>query len=286
MNKFLKLTGVSMLAIMTASGANAAGYTCEELIEYTSCNPGYYLNNTVSLCPEGSTYGTGYCGWRDSDPEINVSEENCTGSGVSYIAEVCYEFDEGGTINVVAEPNHATANTCSECPAGSYCPAGSESPTPCPAGSYCAGTKLGAVSGVCAIGSYSLAGATACTSCPASGLTDANGNVVSVTTASTGSTSSSACFVAKGTLFKNSKGTYKYTDNCEHGNYSLRLQCENSGGTWQDNNCNCGDDLDWIDDGFVGGACVDAETRQEWDDCGSGDGDWSWDDLTCDYDSI
>jgi len=275
MNKFLKLTGVSMLAIMTASGANAAGYTCEELIEYTSCNPGYYLNNTVSLCPEGSTYGTGYCGWRDSDPEINVSEENCTGSGVSYIAEVCYEFDEGGTINVVAEPNHATANTCSECPAGSYCPAGSESPTPCPAGSYCAGTKLGAVSGVCAIGSYSLAGATACTTCPESDLTDANGNVVSVTTASTGSTSSSACFVAKGTLFKDSKGIYKYTDNCEHGNWpdysslviSSEAECEARGWSVETDGCYV-----YGDDNVV--------PKTE-DGCSAAQGE-SWDGETCD----
>ncbi|MBR2412268.1 MAG: hypothetical protein IKB10_01220 [Alphaproteobacteria bacterium] len=240
MNKFLKLTGVSMLAIMTASGANAAGYTCEELIEYTSCNAGYYLTDSGSLCPEGSTYGTGYCGWTDSDPEIDVSEEDCTGTGVSYIAEVCYEFEDTGAMVVVAEPNHATANTCSECPAGSYCPAGSESPTPCPAGSYCAGTKLGAVSGVCAIGSYSLAGATACSTCPASGLTDANGNVVSVTTASTGSTSSSACFVAKETEFKDSKGTYKYTDNCAFGNFNERADCE------------AAEDAEWADEGTTG----------------------------------
>ncbi len=282
MNKLLKLTGVSMLAVVATTNANAAGYTCEELIEYTSCNAGYYLKNTVSLCPEGSTYGTGYCGWTDYDPEINVPEEDCTGTGVSYIAEVCYEFDVHGTINVVAEPNYATANTCSECPAGSYCPAGSESPIPCPAGSYCAIAKLPTPTSQCAIGSYSLAGATACSTCPKSHLTDANGNVVSVTTASTGSTSSSACFVAKGTEFKDSKGTYKYTDNCEHGNYSLRLQCENSGGTWQDNYCNCGDDLSWLIEG-ESGACVDDETHQEWDDCSSAGGEWSWDDLECKY---
>ena len=80
---------------------------------------------------------------------------------------------------------------------------------------------MSAVSGECAIGTYSTGGATSalCTSCPASDLTDANGNVVSVTTESTGSTSSSACFVAKGTLFKDSKGIYKYTDNCDYGNY-------------------------------------------------------------------
>ncbi|MBR2412801.1 MAG: hypothetical protein IKB10_04025 [Alphaproteobacteria bacterium] len=64
MKNILKLTGVSMLAIMAASGANAAGYTCEELIEYTSCNDGYYLNDGKCIestsCPSGS-YLRMYC---------------------------------------------------------------------------------------------------------------------------------------------------------------------------------------------------------------------------------
>ena len=70
MTKFFKLTGVSILAIMATANANAAGYTCEELIEYTSCNAGYaltdgdcirlcdagyYLNgDTCSICPVGT----------------------------------------------------------------------------------------------------------------------------------------------------------------------------------------------------------------------------------------
>ena len=53
MNKFLKLTGVSVLAIMTANGANAAGYTCEELIEYTSCNTGRALVDGDCVCDAG-----------------------------------------------------------------------------------------------------------------------------------------------------------------------------------------------------------------------------------------
>ena len=279
MNKLLRLGGVSVAAIVAASNANAAGYTCEELIEYTSCNAGYYLTDSGSLCPEGSTYGTGYCGYTDSDPEINISEEDCTGTGASYIAEVCYEFDDSGAINVVAEPNHAIAKTCTECPAGSYCPAGSESPTPCPAGSYCAGTKLGAVSGVCAIGSYSLAGATACTTCPESDLIDANGNVVSVTTESTGATSSSACFVAKGTLFKNKKGTFKYTDNCGHGNYSEKLLCEmDNDAVWNGNYCECLTLYEW-----TGSKCVDEETWMRSEDCGTEGGEWNWDTETCEF---
>ena len=50
---------------MVASNAMAAGYTCEELIEYTSCDPGYYITyggeynatlqagNDCTICPVG-----------------------------------------------------------------------------------------------------------------------------------------------------------------------------------------------------------------------------------------
>ena len=58
MNKLLKLTGVSMLAIVAASNANAAGYTCEELIEYTSCNTGYALLDGDCVC-DGGYYTNG-----------------------------------------------------------------------------------------------------------------------------------------------------------------------------------------------------------------------------------
>ncbi|MBR2393833.1 MAG: hypothetical protein IKB05_05080 [Alphaproteobacteria bacterium] len=58
MNKLLKLTGVSMLAIVAATGARAAGYTCEELIEYTSCNTGYALLDGDCVC-DGGYYTNG-----------------------------------------------------------------------------------------------------------------------------------------------------------------------------------------------------------------------------------
>ena len=81
MNKFLKLTGVSVLTIVAATGANAAGYTCEELIEYTSCNDGYYLNS--GDCIEGATCGAGnylahVCPGDDEEfPEYIYSDNWC-----------------------------------------------------------------------------------------------------------------------------------------------------------------------------------------------------------------
>ena len=58
MNKLLKLTGVSILTIMATANANAAGYTCEELIEYTSCNTGYALLDGDCVC-DGGYYTNG-----------------------------------------------------------------------------------------------------------------------------------------------------------------------------------------------------------------------------------
>jgi len=58
MQKFFKLSTVSLLAIITANGARAAGYTCEELIEYTSCNTGYALLEGDCVC-DGGYYTNG-----------------------------------------------------------------------------------------------------------------------------------------------------------------------------------------------------------------------------------
>ena len=247
MNKLLKLTGVSMLAVVATTNANAAGYTCEELIEYTSCNAGYYLtlaaNGTAMVCPDGypTMLTNGIC--------IEHYEEKILTSVTS--EEDCYYEDPNGNnaaewtpgIFCVSETNDYTTlvegstygYTCIQCPAGSICAGGDVEnavATPCPAGSYCATAGLSTPTNVCAKGSYSLAGATTCTECPASILTGANGNAVSVTTEDTGSTSSSACYVAKGTTFENEKGTYKYTDNCA---YSGAIQFyEPSNGTCAD----------------------------------------------------
>ena len=236
------LLGGSISAILSATGANAAGYTCEELIEYTSCNPGYYFtlaaNGTAPVCPDGypTMLTNGIC--------IEHYEETILTSVTS--EEDCYYEDPNGEnaaewtpgtfcVGAVDEWGSETNDyvtlvegttygyTCTQCPKGSICAGGDKNvqPVACPAGSYCETAGLSQPSGQCAKGTYSTGGAMACSSCPASNLTDANGNIVSVTTESTGSTSSSACFVAKGTLFKDNKGIYRYTDNCTYGNSDI-----------------------------------------------------------------
>jgi len=101
MNKFLKLTGVSMLAIVAASNANAAGYTCEELIEYTSCNAGYYLYTmTSSDCPAGYQYGKDVCYNEDTGfyPDTPQSECAAWESPVGiFLGDGCFGYDDEAT---------------------------------------------------------------------------------------------------------------------------------------------------------------------------------------------
>ena len=283
MNKFLKLTGVSMLAIMTASGANAAGYTCEELIEYTSCNPGYYFS--TDKCSKDAMYITGVCDWTEFYDNVswNMTEEECyeEESGAIYRTEACLRAESVDEDNSYAEGVYVTEvnlASCFECTAGSYCTGGTADATLCPAGSYCAGDKLDAPTGVCAKGFYAEAGATTCTECPASILTGANGNAVSVTTEDTGSTSSSACYVAKGTTFENEKGTYKYTDNCA---YSGAIQF------YEPSNGTCADGY-YYSEAYEGGngvvisdtGCYLIPTNEE--SCNQASGWWTGETCECD----
>ena len=94
MKKLLQLTGVSIVAIMTANVANAAGYTCEELIEYTSCNPGYFLNRTFDgdnfTCPSGYTARKNACYHIDNEYWMNASSaQDCLSRGGAWYGDVC-----------------------------------------------------------------------------------------------------------------------------------------------------------------------------------------------------
>ena len=227
--KKIKICGVSLCTLLAATGANAAGYTCDELIEYTSCMPGYYLSSEDGRCPDGYVFKTDVCDFSETNDQVEFgtyTKEQCLGADTGadkWWDAVCIQADTvsddmAWDINDLVLPSGGLTTTCSTCPVGSICAGGAAVATPCPAGSYCATAGLSEPTNLCAKGTYSGVGATACTSCPSSGLTDANGSTVSVTTESTGSTSSSACFVAKGTLFKDNKGTYRYTDNCKFTN--------------------------------------------------------------------
>ncbi|MBR2412547.1 MAG: hypothetical protein IKB10_02685 [Alphaproteobacteria bacterium] len=318
MHKFVKLSAVSMLAIMAATGANAAGYTCEELIEYTSCNPGYYLA-TENHCPSGSTYFSGVC--HSYGEYYPSTEEDCPNEeegGQEYMGAGCIiDYDEdayesygygpgfyplqigmcttcpagstcaGDTADKVAcaagtyQPNTGQTS-CIDAPVGNYvsatgatkytaCSVGQYQPTagqssclPCPAGSYCATTGLSAATGKCNIGTYSTGGETSasCTSCPITALTDINGDTVSATTASTGSTSASACFIDPSAEFKDDTGIYHFKQNCMYdinGVMSYDQACLTYKESLKNNSCGDPDE-----EGYYGGSecyeIIDCET--------------------------
>ncbi len=126
MHKFLKLGSVSMLAIVAVTNANAAGYVCNDLIEYTSCSAGYYLKS--NKCPAGYSYGTGWCdncggGWSDGF----ASEEEC---GCGYISSGgCLNNTDPYDLIDVSQPD--AVDTCEQCSPGYFCPGGTSRAEDC-----------------------------------------------------------------------------------------------------------------------------------------------------------
>ena len=238
MNKILKLTGVSMLAIVAATNAHSAGYTCEELVEYTSCNQGYYLNS--GKCIESATCGAGNYIHVSCPDGYEYSDEWCLGEAgwaAGWDAESCdmdlfgqwygpgcvkedYEFSTNPEYFV------ASSMECSPCSAGTYQnTAGQYSCLTCPAGSEC--PTAGLVSHtLCEVGEYSSVGATACSTCPATGLTDKDGATVVATTPTTGSTSPAACIVDENVYFADTKGTYHYKSDCWYAGWDMSVTTE------------------------------------------------------------
>ena len=255
MNKILKLTGVSVLAIVAATGANAAGYTCEELIEYTSCNDGYYLNS--GKCIEGTTCGAGKyiagsCpdGYIYSDNWMYSSDTGCWGrveddygqcGGDENFGSGCVEDGTDGLEAFVA-----ATYECIACPAGTYQnAAGQYSCITCPAGSECPTAGLSTAT-LCEVGEYSVAGAVACLTCPEHTYTNADGQNITVaaTTTAKGAGSVTECMISPDSYFTDGKGTYHFKSNCTHNTNVFGLdpnisvtseaECAAVGGDWSD----------------------------------------------------
>ena len=220
MKNILKLTGVSVLAIMATANANAAGYTCEELVEYTSCNPGYYLSPADLTCPDGYGYVTGACYFGDEDPATNWSEGECESESGSWLGDGClkpYEYiDDDNIIPYDFVKPITVMSACNECPAGSSCAGGDKAAVACaagtyqpnkkqascidaPAGNYVAGTGATTYT-ACAAGSYQAsAGQSSCITCPAgsycatAGLSAVSGQCTAGTFSFAGASECSTC---------------------------------------------------------------------------------------------
>ncbi|MBR2412278.1 MAG: hypothetical protein IKB10_01275 [Alphaproteobacteria bacterium] len=234
MNNFLKLTGVSMLAIVAASNANAAGYTCEELIEYTSCNDGYYLNSgkciegsacaagnyLQGVCPDDYTYSDSWCAASFSSWTTGLTQAECEDiPGESYwYGPGCLLDDtwpdELGDNDFIP----STGFECTECAAGTYQNvAGQYSCITCPAGSECPTAGLASHT-LCEVGEYSFAGATTCLTCPTHKYTNASGQSVTVSaTSKAGAAGANECYIGPDTYFTDKSGTYHFKSNCSLG---------------------------------------------------------------------
>ena len=218
MKKFL-IGGVSLFAILSANNAMAAGYTCEELIEYTSCNPGYYLVTGVP-CPDGYTYRTGVCIDGEENLHFGASQSECEGYGGIFHGDICVNsYYKEGTLMIGVEdwssqPTASATKNCSECPAGASCAGGTADKKLCAAGTYQPNTKQTSCIDA-PLGYYvSTSGATEYTQCPIMDVKDKNGNTVNATTASAGASSMSQCIVPAGVEFKDDKGVYHFKSTC------------------------------------------------------------------------
>ena len=198
MNNFFKLSTVSILALMAASNANAAGYTCEELIEYTSCNDGYYLN--AGDCIEGATCAAGNYLLRYCDDEYQFQElvfNACVDTGVGVFEEyVSKEF-------------------CDEICDGSDC-------------YYYAGWHCLDMADPHITHSPTVE----CVSCPTVAMKDKDGNAVTVKS-EPGSFGVNSCYIDPNAYFTDTKGTYHYTSNCSAIQYDIEIDqsiCKALGG--------------------------------------------------------
>ncbi|MBR2412459.1 MAG: hypothetical protein IKB10_02220 [Alphaproteobacteria bacterium] len=191
MQKFLKLSTVSMLAIVVATNANAAGYTCEELIEYTSCNPGYYLSghDECNKSEDYPYYLAGLCEIEAGTYKYGYTEAACTAEGGTYYPGACFGgFDEmvGEAYGWDSDEFFFASQNCIQCQAGTscaggiaywqYCPGGTYQPnagqSSClltPAGTYTEDVDIKWTEPIkCAPGSYQpQSGQTSCVECPA-----------------------------------------------------------------------------------------------------------------------
>ena len=249
MKNILKLTGISVVAIMTANVANAAGYTCEELIEYTSCNPGYYFS-VDNPCEDDYVLRTGFCYVDEYTASFDETAASCQEKypGAKYYNSACVgDFEESNNYSRFYEITNGVTH-CIQCPIGSICSGGTAGARPCPAGSYCAEVGLTQPSGKCNIGSYSGGGATTanCTACPATDLTDKDGATVVATTLTTGATTPSACVVGEEHYFTDAKGIYHFKSDCGlklwHMTIETQAECESLGADWYWDNDSCFND--------------------------------------------
>ncbi len=200
MQKLLKISSVSILAIVAGTNANGAGYTCEELVEYTSCNDGYYLNN-------------GECIERSSCPSGSYLKVTCPADDYMIVFDSAWNMNEAyGDLNPNIDWESESTNGITT--------------------AWCYDYNMSH--------DYLVELPTIeCTACPSIGITDKDGNTVTVKS-EPGSFGIGACYIDPNAYFTDTKGTYHYTSNCSSVTYGMTLDeisCAEVGGLYLDGQC-------------------------------------------------
>ena len=177
--KKIKLCGISLCTLLAATGANAAGYTCEELIEYTSCNTGYTLS--AGNCVDIATCSAG-----------SYSKAICP-DGYEYSSDWCFNHED-------SEWDKRSPDECEDYEYSSY------------VGMGCISEDV-LEDGVDANLSQLVPLSYTCVSCPSTGLVSPNNTPILATTAS-GASSIAECYVPSGVEIKGEHGIYRFKSNC------------------------------------------------------------------------
>lgn len=145
----------SLFIVFFTANAFAAGYTCNDLKKYTSCNANYYLNgtdvgNACIACTSGytkaadSNVGAQYC---TQSCTVNCKQQTCpanatcthgteTDTGTrnqTQAAGVCSATQPTCSITISCKASYykTSSNTCQACDTGQYSTNGATSCSPC-----------------------------------------------------------------------------------------------------------------------------------------------------------
>lgn len=180
----------SLFIVFFTANAFAAGYTCDKLKKYTSCNANYYLNgtdvgNACVACATGytkaadSNVGAQYC---TQSCTVNCKQQTCpanatcthgtkTATGTrnqTQAAGVCSATQPTCSITISCNASYykTSSNTCQACGTGQYSAKGATSCSSCtnkPANSYYTGNaSSNACPWACNSGYHKNAAGTAC----------------------------------------------------------------------------------------------------------------------------
>ncbi|MDE6250559.1 MAG: hypothetical protein K2M34_02910, partial [Alphaproteobacteria bacterium] len=210
MTKFIRLLSLFCVFVFASNAAYSAGYTCDSIKQYTSCNAGYYMvnkdetrnnytavGNKCKVCPAGK-----YCTGSTNDATDCPADTYRSSTGGTAKTS-CTSCGTGKTTNGKTGQTSSSAcvasNISVKCDAGKYIASGKTTcDTACTSGYYCTG-------GTFTISSSGATADTGRTQCPGTTATVSLIGTWNGDTASTAGTKIEHC-LAYGMAFTNVNG--------------------------------------------------------------------------------